>query len=94
MEITNVKVTLVDDPALKAIATLTFDACFVVKGIKVVLGERGLFVAMPSRRLPDGTYQDVAHPINTEFRSELQLAILDAYEKAPDESEISEDFEE
>ena len=82
MEITNVKVTLVDDPALKAIATLTFDSCFVVKGIKVVLGDRGLFVAMPSRRLPDGTYQDVAYPSTREMTDRLRTLVLEQYHAA------------
>lgn len=82
MEITNVKVTLVDDPSLKAIVTLTFDACFVVKGIKVVQGDRGLFVAMPSRKLPDSTYQDVAYPSTREMAEKLRTMILDRYANA------------
>ena len=82
MEITNVKVTLVEDPSLKAIATLTFDACFVVKGIKVVQGERGLFVAMPSRRLPDGTYQDVAYPSTKDMTEKVRTLVLEHYHKA------------
>ena len=79
MEITNVKVTTVDDPSLKAIATLTFDACFVVKGIKVVLGKQGLFVAMPSRKLPDGTYQDVAYPRTRDMSDRVRSLILERY---------------
>lgn len=82
MEITNVKVTIVDDPALKAIATITFDGCFVVKGIKVVKGERGLFVAMPSRKLPDETHQDVAYPSTKEMADKMRELILDRYRMA------------
>ena len=82
MEITNVKVTLVDDPALKAIATITFDCCFVVKGIKVVKGDRGLFVAMPSRRLPDDTHQDVAYPSTVDMAHKVRGMILDRYRMA------------
>ncbi len=82
MEITNTKVTLVDDPSLKAIATLTFDACFVIKGIKVVRGERGLFVAMPSRKLPDGTYQDVAYPSTREMAEKIRTLVLERYHNA------------
>ena len=82
MEITNVKVTLVDDPSLKAIATLTFDGCFVVKGVKVVKGDRGLFVAMPSRKLPDETYQDVAYPSNREMADKVRGMVLERYRMA------------
>ncbi len=82
MEITNVKVTLVNDPSLKAIATLTFDGCFVVKGLKVVQGERGLFVAMPSRKLPDNTYQDVAYPSTREMTEKIRTLILERYHTA------------
>ncbi len=79
MEITNVKVTTVNDPSLKAIATITFDSCFVVKGIKVVLGKQGLFVAMPSRKLPDGSYQDVAYPRTRDMSDRLRGLILERY---------------
>ena len=82
MEITGTKVTLVEDPSLKAIATITFDGCFVVKGIKVVEGERGLFVAMPSRRLPDGTYQDVAYPSTRDMAERIRALVLDRYRNA------------
>ena len=67
MEITHVRVSLVSDPRLKGIATITFDDCFVVKGIKIVQGEQGPFVAMPSRKLPDGSFQDVAYPTSKEM---------------------------
>jgi stage V sporulation protein G len=89
MEITNVKVTTVDDPSLKAIATITFDGCFVVKGIKVVKGERGLFVAMPSRKLPDLTYQDVAYPSTKEMADKMRGLIMDRYRMATSMSPTS-----
>ncbi|MBD3237273.1 MAG: hypothetical protein GF330_11250 [Candidatus Eisenbacteria bacterium] len=82
MQITAVKVSVVEDPSLKAVATITFDDCFVVKGIKVVLGEQGLFVAMPSRKLPDGSYQDVAFPTTPPLREEIRSIVLQRYEAA------------
>ena len=84
MQITAIKVSVVDDPSLKAVATITLDDCFVVKGIKVVLGEQGLFVAMPSRKLPDGSYQDVAFPTTAELREELRDLVLQRYNDARD----------
>jgi stage V sporulation protein G len=79
MQITAIKVSLVEDPSLKAVATVTFDDCFVVKGIKLILGEQGLFVAMPSRKLPDGTYQDVAFPTTAEMRERLRSLVMEQY---------------
>ncbi|MEW6684698.1 MAG: septation regulator SpoVG [Candidatus Edwardsbacteria bacterium] len=83
MEISEVRVSLckVEDERLKAFANVTFDSCFVVRGIKVIQGTNGLFVAMPNRKLNDGTFQDVAHPINSEMRDRLQKAVLATYEK-------------
>jgi stage V sporulation protein G len=82
MQITGSKLSLVDDPSLKAVIAITFDDCFVVKGIKVIQGEQGLFVAMPSRKLPDGTYQDVAFPTVPELRDEIRTLVLERYEAA------------
>lgn len=65
---------------LKAYATVTFDDCFVLHNVKLVEGEKGIFVAMPSRRTKTGAYKDIAHPITPEFRSALQEKILSAYE--------------
>ncbi len=79
MEITAVKLSLVDDPALKAIASLTFDSCFVIKGIKVVQGENGVFVAMPSQRMKDGTYRDVAYPSTPELAERIRTLVLERY---------------
>ncbi len=80
MEITEVRVTLRDEDKLKAFCSVTFDDVFVVRGLKVINGKDGYFVSMPSRKKPDGTYQDIAHPINNDMRRKLEERILDAYE--------------
>lgn len=80
MEITEVRVFPVNEEKLKAYATITFDDCFVVRDLKVIHGNSGLFVAMPSKKRKDGTFKDVAHPLNNEFRSKIEMAVLDAYE--------------
>lgn len=80
MEITEIRVHLRDEEKLKAFVTVTFDSCFVVCNMKIIQGTKGLLLCMPSRRLPDGTYKDVAHPINAEFRKVLEDRILAAYE--------------
>ena len=81
MKITDVRIRLVnkDDSKLKAVASVTFDDCFVVHDVKIIDGNDGYFVAMPSRKTADGEFKDVAHPIKTETRNELIAAILDAY---------------
>ena len=84
MQITGVKISLRNDDKLKAFATLTFDGCFVVRGMKIIRAARGLFVAMPARRKPDGTFQDVAHPVNPAMRAELEKRVLVAYQLALD----------
>ena len=66
---------------LKAYADITFDESFVVHGLKIIDGQNGLFVAMPSRRMPNGEFKDIVHPITPELRSELTKEILEAYEK-------------
>lgn len=66
---------------VKAIASVLLDDCFAVHEIRVIEGEKGLFIAMPSRKRPDGTFRDIAHPINPEVRSLLEKAIIDAYKK-------------
>ena len=75
---------------MKAVVSVTFDEAFVIHDIKVVEGEKGLFVAMPSKRMPDGEYKDIAHPISSEVRAVLQTAVLEAYEKALQELEPEE----
>lgn len=81
MEITEIRFTMRNEEKLRAFANVTFDDSFVIRGLKVISGSRGFFVSMPSRRRPDGTYQDVAHPINTEMRRHLESMVLEAYER-------------
>ena len=80
MEITEVRITLKDEAKLKAFASITFDDCFVLRGLKVISGSQGFFVSMPSRRTRLGTFQDIAHPITNEMRKRIETAILDAFE--------------
>ena len=82
MEITEVKITLREESKLKAFANVTFDNEFVVRGIKVIEGQNGLFIAMPSRKGKDGQFRDIAHPINNEMRQRLEKRIIDEYHKA------------
>lgn len=86
MRISDVRIRIVkkDDAKLKAVASVTFDECFVVHDIKVINGSEGLFVAMPSRKTPDGDYKDVAHPIKQDTRDEIIKAVLNAYEEEKD----------
>ena len=79
MQITEVRISLRDEERLKAFANVTFDDEFVVRGLKVIDGNNGYFVSMPSRKRPDGSYQDIAHPINSEMRGRLEEAVLGAY---------------
>lgn len=94
MQITDVRVRKVaKEGKLKAIASITLDGEFVIHDLKVIEGEKGLFVAMPSKRASDGEYRDICHPINTETRSRVQTTVLDAYEEAKlqtDEEDITE----
>jgi stage V sporulation protein G len=80
VEITKIRLTIRNEERLKAFANVTFDDSFVIHGLKIINGDRGMFISMPSRRRPDGSYQDVAHPINSEMRRHLERVILDAYE--------------
>ena len=70
------------DDKLKAFATITIADCFVVTDLKVIQGKKGLFVAMPSRKRKDGSFKDVAHPLNQETRDEIEKLVLQAYEEA------------
>ena len=79
MEITEVKVHLRNEEKLKAYATITIDNCFVVRDLKVIQGNMGLFVAMPSKKKPDGTFKDIAHPLNNETRELIESKLLAAY---------------
>lgn len=82
MQITDVRVRKVNkEGKMKAVVSITLDEEFVVHDIKVIEGEKGLFIAMPSRRAGDGEYRDIAHPINSETRDRIQRIILEQYEK-------------
>lgn len=84
MKITSVKVRriLKENSRIRGFASVVLDECFVVTNIRVIEGERGLFIAMPSRRKADGEFEDIAHPITQECRSMFEREIFDAYEKA------------
>jgi len=79
MEITEVKVFPVDEDKLKAYVTIVLDNCFVVRDLKIISGTAGLFVAMPSKRRKDGSFKDIAHPLNQETRAIMEKRVLDAY---------------
>lgn len=82
MNITDVRIRkIAAEGKMKAIVSVTFENQFVVHDIKVIEGQNGLFIAMPSRKTPDGEFKDIAHPINTETREQIQKAILNEYEK-------------
>lgn len=92
MTITDVRVRKVaKEGKMKAVVSITLDGEFVVHDIKVIEGEKGLFIAMPSRKVADGDYRDIAHPINSETREHIQSLILEAYEKAAAEPETQEE---
>lgn len=79
MKITEVRIILRDEDKLKGFANVTFDNSFVVRGMKIIAGAKGFFLSMPSRRRPDGTHQDVAHPVNNEARRKLEDIVMAAY---------------
>jgi stage V sporulation protein G len=80
VKITEVRVTLKNEDKLKAFANVTFDDSFVIRGLKIISGARGFFVSMPSRRRPNGSHQDIAHPINSEMRKAIEARVLEAYQ--------------
>lgn len=83
MQITDVRVRLIGrESKMKAVVSITIEGVFVVHDIKVIEGEKGLFIAMPSRKTSDGEYKDIAHPINSETREELQNLIIEKYNEA------------
>ena len=89
MTITDVRIRkIAAEGKMKAIVSITLDNEFVVHDIKVIEGQNGLFIAMPSRKTPDGEFKDIAHPINTDTREKIQLAILKAYEAAVEEENV------
>ncbi|AHM55543.1 putative septation protein SpoVG [Peptoclostridium acidaminophilum DSM 3953] len=93
MQITDIRVRKVlDDGKMKGVVSVTFDNEFVIHDIKVIEGKNGFFVAMPSKRLNEGGFKDIAHPINIQSREKLQDAILRAYDEAKSLAEVSADF--
>lgn len=88
MQITDVRVRKIDkEGKMKAIVSITLDNEFVIHDIKVIEGEKGLFIAMPSRKAADGEYRDIAHPINSGTRDMIQSVILNKYETTAMEAE-------
>ena len=86
MEITDVRIRKVSDEGkMKAIVSVTFDDEFVVHDVKIIEGQNGLFVAMPSRKMGEGDFRDIAHPLDSETRNKIREAIFEEYEKALNE---------
>ena len=81
MEITEVRVFPVNEEKLRAYVTITFDQCFVIRDLKIIQGATGLFVSMPSKKRKDGTYRDIAHPINNETRRMIEEKIIAEYHR-------------
>lgn len=86
MEITDVRLRRVSrEGRMRAIASITIDGEFVVHDIRVIDGNNGMFVAMPSKRRPDGEFRDIAHPISSDSREKIEMAVLEAYRRAGEE---------
>ena len=91
MQVTDVRVRkIAKESKMKAVVSITLDDEFVVHDIKIIEGDKGLFIAMPSRKAADGEYRDIAHPINSETRDMIQRVILDKYESTTLESEAAQ----
>ena len=93
MKITSVNVRKIEkeNSRMKGMATVVIDEGFVVRDIRIIEGDKGLFIAMPSKKRPDGEYHDIAHPINQEVRSMFEETILKAYDEAEDPVESEEE---
>lgn len=88
MQITDIRIRKISkEGKMKAVVSITFDNAFVVHDIKIIEGDKGLFIAMPSRKAADGEYRDIAHPINSETRDTVQTMVLKKYEELMDEVE-------
>ena len=81
MEITEVRIFPVDDDKLKAFVSIILDDCFVISDIKIIHGPKGLFVSMPSKKRKDGTFKDIAHPLNNQMRQYLEEKVLSVYKQ-------------
>ena len=86
MKITQVRVFPVEDEKLKAFVSVIFDDCFVVSDIKIIEGQQGLFISMPSKKRKNGTFRDIAHPLNNETRRRFEEEIIASYREMLDES--------
>jgi len=92
MDITDIRIRQVaSDGRMKAVVSVTFDNAIVIHDIKIIEGMGKLFIAMPSRRTPDGEFKDIAHPINADIRAYLESAILKRYQEALDEAQAAEE---
>ena len=95
MQITDIKIrTFFDEGPMQTIASVTFDDCLAVHDVKVIYARERYFIVMPSRKNPDGTYRDIVHPINSDFRCALEEAVIDAYNVQLVASQHDEDSEE
>ena len=91
MTITDVRIRkITNESKMKSVASITFDDEFVVHDIKIIDGQNGLFIAMPSRKIGDGEFRDIAHPLSSETRNKIKDAIFEAYENMPEEETPSE----
>ena len=90
MEVTEVKIFPVDEDKLRAYVTITLDKCFVIRDLKVIKGTTGYFVSMPSKKRKDGTYKDIAHPINSETRRMLEERVIQEYEQTMENSQAGD----
>ena len=81
MQVTEVRVFPVDEEKLRGYATITLDNCFLIRDLKIIRGTTGLFVSMPSKKRKDGTYKDIAHPLNNETRKMIEEKIITEYER-------------
>jgi stage V sporulation protein G len=84
MEITDISVSPVDENKLRAYVNITIDDCFMIRGLKVIKGNNGLFVAMPNKKSKNGMFRDVAHPLNSETRRMIEKKVLEKYQEAVD----------
>ena len=98
MKVTDVRLRKIQtDGRMKALVSITLDEAFVIHDLRVIEGNSGLFVAMPSKRTPDGEFRDIAHPINSDMRQEIQDAVMKAYDETdeviPDKNATSDNEE-
>jgi len=88
MDITAVKIFPVNEKKVKAYASIVLDDCFIVRDLKVIHGESKLFVAMPSKKMKDGSYRDTVHPLNSSMRQQIEASVLQAYQTEVDKLEV------